>query len=200
MKTWRKGSAHFRICVQGISSHAGVDHAKGVSAIEEISRIIQYVHTLTDYQVGTTVNVGLVKGGIGSNVVADFAEAEVDVRVMTLEEAKRIEEIFFSLQPSLPGTKLTVTGGIRRPPMERTDQSGNLFARAQQIASSELGFELQESGTGGVSDGNFAAACGVPTLDGMGAKGAFAHSPEEYVEIGQMAVRGALLARMLQEC
>lgn len=200
LKTWRKGSAHFRICVHGVSSHAGVDHKKGVSAIEEMSRLIQYLHTLTDYQAGTTVNVGLVKGGIGSNVVADYAEAEVDVRVMTLGEAHRIEQLFHSLQPSLPGTRLTVTGGIRRPPMERTEKIGTLFTLAQGIAREELGFDLEESGTGGVSDGNFAAACGVPTLDGMGAKGGFAHSPQEFIELDQLAVRGALLARLIEEC
>ncbi|GED52424.1 MULTISPECIES: M20 family metallopeptidase [Brevibacillus] len=200
LKTWRKGSAHFQLRVHGVSSHAGVDHAKGVSAIEEMSRIIQYLHTFTDYEVGTTVNVGLVKGGIGSNVVADFAEAEVDVRVMTLEAARQMEQLFHSLQPSLPGTRLTVTGGMRRPPMERTDKIGRLFALAKSIAEQEIGIELEESGTGGVSDGNFAAACGVPTLDGLGAKGGYAHSPDEFIEIDQIPVRSALLARLIERC
>ncbi|MDA5109909.1 M20 family metallopeptidase [Brevibacillus thermoruber] len=199
LKTWRKGSAHFTLRVHGVSAHAGVDHDKGVSAIEELSRLVQYLHGLTDYASGTTVNVGLVKGGIGSNVVADYAEAEVDVRVRTLEEARRIERLFAGLTPSLSGARLTVSGGIRRPPMERTEQIAALFALARKIGAEELGMALQESGTGGVSDGNFAAACGLPTLDGLGAKGGFAHSTEEFVELDEIPRRAALLARLIEE-
>ncbi|CAJ1004189.1 MULTISPECIES: M20 family metallopeptidase [Brevibacillus] len=199
LKTWRKGSAHFTLHVHGVSAHAGVDHDKGVSAIEELSRLVQYLHGLTDYASGTTVNVGLVKGGIGSNVVADYAEAEVDVRVRTLEEARRIERLFAGLTPSLSGARLTVSGGIRRPPMERTEQVAALFALARKIGAEELGMSLRESGTGGVSDGNFAAACGLPTLDGLGAKGGFAHSPEEFVELDEIPRRAALLARLIEE-
>lgn len=179
LKTWRKGSAHYTVAVRGISAHAGVDHQKGVSAIEELSRQIQFLHALTDYEKGTTINVGVVKGGIGANVVADYAEAEVDVRVVSMEEAQRIENVIRERKPLLSGTSINVTGGIRRPPMERTKDTGVLFALAKSISRHELGMELEESGTGGVSDGNFAAACGVPTLDGLGAKGGFAHSPEE---------------------
>jgi len=200
LKTWRKGSAHFTLVVEGISAHAGVDPQKGVSAIEELSRQIQYLHGLTDFEKGTTVNVGVIKGGIGANVIADHAEAEVDVRIMTLEEAKRIEALIHGLKPTLPGTKLSVTGGIRRPPMQRTVATGKLFALAQRIGREELGLELEESGTGGVSDGNFAAACGVPTLDGLGAQGAFAHSPQEYIELSSIPARISLLARLLEEC
>jgi glutamate carboxypeptidase len=199
LKTWRKGSAHFTLRVHGVSAHAGVDHQKGVSAIEEISRQIQYLHSLTDYAKGTTVNVGLVKGGIGSNVVADYAEAEVDVRVQTMEEALRLERMILGLTPSLTGTTLQVTGGIRRPPMERTEQIASLFELARTIGTTELGLALEESGTGGVSDGNFAAACGVPTLDGLGAKGGFAHSTEEFVELNEIPIRAALLARLIEE-
>jgi len=199
LKTWRKGSAHFTLHIHGVSAHAGVDHDKGVSAIEELSRLVQYLHGLTDYASGTTVNVGLVKGGIGSNVVADYAEAEVDVRVRTLEEARRIERLFAGLTPSLSGARLTVSGGIRRPPMERTEQVAALFALARKIGAEELGMSLRESGTGGVSDGNFAAACGLPTLDGLGAKGGFAHSPEEFVELDEIPRRAALLARLIEE-
>lgn len=200
LKTWRKGSAHFTITVEGISAHAGVEPQKGVSAIEELSRQVQFLHGLTNYEKGTTVNVGTIKGGIGANVVADRAEAEVDVRIMTLEEAQRIEALILGLQPVLKGTKLTVAGGIRRPPMQRTEETGKLFALAQRIGREELGLALEESGTGGVSDGNFAAACGVPTLDGLGAKGGFAHSPQEYIELASIPVRISLLARLLEEC
>ncbi|MCM3079775.1 M20 family metallopeptidase [Brevibacillus invocatus] len=199
LKTWRKGSGHFTLQARGISSHAGVDHQKGVSAIEELSRQIQFLHSLTDYEKGTTLNVGLVKGGIGSNVVADLAEAEVDVRFMTIAEANRIEQVFHALSPQLEGARIQVSGGIRRPPMERTDETERLFALAQSISHDELGFTLHESGTGGVSDGNFAAACGSPTLDGLGARGDFAHSPDEFVELAEVPIRTALLARLIEE-
>lgn len=199
LKTWRKGSAHFTITVQGVSAHAGVDHQKGVSAIEELARQIQFLHSLTDYAKGTTVNVGVIKGGIGSNVVADYAEAGVDVRIVSMEEAERIEQVIRGLTPTLTGTTIGVTGGIRRPPMERTEETGALFSLAQTISKSELGLELAESGTGGVSDGNFAAACGIPTLDGLGTKGGYAHSPEEWIELGEIPIRAALLARLIEE-
>ncbi|WP_103108394.1 M20 family metallopeptidase [Brevibacillus reuszeri] len=199
LKTWRKGSAHFTLAVQGISAHAGVDHQKGVSAIEELARQIQFLHSLTDYTKGTTVNVGVIKGGIGSNVVADYAEAGIDVRIVSMEEAERIEKVIRELTPTLNGTTISVTGGIRRPPMERTEDTGTLFSLAQSISKNELGMDLQESGTGGVSDGNFAAACGIPTLDGLGTKGGYAHSPEEWIELGEIPIRAALLARLIEE-
>lgn len=199
LKTWRKGSGHFTIQAHGISAHAGVDHQKGISAIEEMSRQIQFLHALTDYEKGTTVNVGLVKGGIGSNVVADYAEAEVDIRFMTMQEAERIGQVIGNLQTRLEGTRLHVTGGIRRPPMERTAETAMLFALAQAICRDELGFELHESGTGGVSDGNFSAYCGTPTLDGLGARGGFAHSPKEFVDLAEVPIRAALLARLIEE-
>jgi len=199
LKTWRKGSAHYSVQVHGISAHAGVDHQNGVSAIEEISRQIQFLHTLTDYEKGTTVNVGLVKGGIGSNVVADFAEAEVDVRFKTMQEAERIGQLITNLPSHLKGARVEVSGGIRRPPMERTEKTAALFALAQAISRDELGLKLQETGTGGVSDGNFSAYCGTPTLDGLGARGNFAHSPKEYVELAEVPVRAALLARLIEE-
>lgn len=199
LKTWRKGSAHFTLAVQGISAHAGVDHQKGVSAIEELARQIQFLHSLTDYTKGTTVNVGVIKGGIGSNVVADYAEAGIDVRIVSMEEAERIEKVIRELTPSLNGTTISITGGIRRPPMERTEETGALFSLAQSISKNELGMDLQESGTGGVSDGNFAAACGIPTLDGLGTKGGYAHSPEEWIELGEIPIRAALLARLIEE-
>ncbi|GIO07939.1 peptidase M20 [Brevibacillus reuszeri] len=199
LKTWRKGSAHFTLAVHGISAHAGVDHQKGVSAIEELARQIQFLHSLTDYGKGTTVNVGVIKGGIGSNVVADYAEAGIDVRIVSMEEAERIEKVIRELTPLLNGTTISVTGGIRRPPMERTEETGALFSLAQSISKNELGMDLQESGTGGVSDGNFAAACGIPTLDGLGTKGGYAHSPEEWIELGEIPIRAALLARLIEE-
>ncbi|MBU8715289.1 MULTISPECIES: M20 family metallopeptidase [Brevibacillus] len=199
LKTWRKGSAHYTLAIHGKSAHAGVDHQKGVSAIEELARQVQFLHSLTDYEKGTTVNVGIVKGGIGANVVADYAEAEVDIRVVSMDEAQRIEKVMQEREPMLAGTSIHVSGGIRRPPMERTEETGALFSLAQSISINELGMHLEESGTGGVSDGNFAAACGVPTLDGLGTKGGLAHSPKEWIELGEISTRATLLARLIEE-
>lgn len=200
LKTWRKGSGRFTMSVKGISAHAGVDHEKGVSAIQEMSHQIQQLHSLTNYETGTTVNVGLVSGGIGGNVVADYAEAEIDVRMKSVQEAERIKEIIMHPVPSLPGTTITVKGDIVRPPMERTKDIAQLFQLARKIGIEELGMELEEGGTGGVSDGNFVAINGVPVLDGVGARGDYAHSEKEYVQIDEIPARTALLARLIEEC
>jgi glutamate carboxypeptidase len=199
LKTWRKGSGRYTLTVEGVSAHAGVDPSKGVSAIEELAYQIQRLHALTDYDSGTTVNVGVIRGGIGSNVVADRAEAEIDVRVRTSAEAKRIDAVLRQLEPKLAGARLFIEGGITRPPMERTEAIGRLYEKARAIAAAELGIDLAEAGTGGVSDGNFIAACGVPTLDGLGARGDYAHSPNEYVRLDDIPPRTLLLARLLEQ-
>lgn len=200
LKTARKGSGRYRLKVKGRSAHAGVNPQAGVSAIEELARHIQRLHAMTDHTLGTTVNVGVVHGGIGANVVADYAEAEIDVRVATLDEARRLEAVFAALAPELPGAELTVSGGMTRPPMERTAATGALYALAREIAEEELAVSLEETSTGGVSDGNFTAAVGTPTLDGLGARGDHAHSPLEYVRIGEIPPRTALLARLIVRC
>ncbi|WP_236595773.1 M20 family metallopeptidase [Paenibacillus sp. EPM92] len=200
LKTARKGSGRYKLQVKGRSAHAGVNPQAGVSAIEELARHIQRLHGMTDYSLGTTLNVGVIQGGIGANVVADYAEAEIDVRVATLDEARRIEAVFASLAPSLPGAELSVSGGMTRPPMERSEAAGALYALAREIAQSELAVSLEETSTGGVSDGNFIAAVGTPTLDGLGARGDHAHSPLEYVRIGEIPQRTALLARLIARC
>lgn len=200
LKTARKGSGRYKLSVKGKSAHAGVNPQLGISAIEEISRQILALHAINNYPLGTTVNVGLVRGGIGTNVVAEHAEAEIDVRVPTLDEAKRIELLLARLTPYLDGAELLVTGGMNRPPMERTAASAALFELARQIACDELALSLEETSTGGVSDGNFTAAAGTPTLDGLGARGDHAHSPLEYVRIDEIPLRTALLARLIERC
>ncbi|MFD0697741.1 M20 family metallopeptidase [Paenibacillus sp. GCM10027628] len=200
LKTSRKGSGRYKLTVKGISAHAGVNPQKGVSAIEELAFQIQRLHGWTDYSLGTTVNVGLVQGGIGSNVVAEHAEAEIDVRVATLEEARRLEAEFATLKANHPEAELTVTGGMTRPPMERTASIGSLFELARDLAHTEFATALEETATGGVSDGNFTAAVGTPTLDGLGARGDHAHSPLEYVLIDEIPYRTALLARLIEKC
>ncbi|RXT08951.1 M20 family metallopeptidase [Ammoniphilus sp. CFH 90114] len=198
LKTWRKGSGRFYLTVKGISAHAGVNPESGVSAIEELSHQVLRIHSFTDYANGTTLNVGLIKGGIGANVVAESAEAEIDVRIKSIEQMKKIEEELLHLQPVLKDTELSIKGGFIRPPMERTEGVGLLVSQAKKLGKL-LDLDLQEQGTGGVSDGNFTAACGIPTLDGLGARGGYAHSPHEFVDIDQIPVRTALLALLIQE-
>ncbi|MCS7464185.1 M20 family metallopeptidase [Paenibacillus doosanensis] len=197
LKTARKGSGRYRLEVRGVSAHAGVAPDRGVSAIHELALQIQRLHAMSDASVGTNVNVGIVRGGIGTNVVADFAEAEIDVRVPTTAEAERVHTALLGLKPHHPLAQVAVSGRMMRPPMERTAESGRLFELARAIAREELGFELGEAATGGVSDGNFTAACGVPTLDGLGASGDFAHAPGEYVNVAEIPLRTALLTLLL---
>lgn len=200
LKTARKGSGRYKLNVQGISAHAGVSPEKGVSAVHELACQIQRLHSLTDYSLGTTVNVGVIRGGIGSNVIAEHAEGEIDVRVATSAEAERIEAELTRLVPVLPQARLTLTGRMMRPPMERTERTAELFELAQEIARSEHGVDLMETHTGGVSDGNFTAAVGTPTLDGLGARGDYAHSPDEYIRLDELPFRTALLAELIRRC
>jgi glutamate carboxypeptidase len=197
LKTWRKGVGMFGISIEGRSAHAGADHARGVNAVEELAHQILAMQALTDYEAGTTVSVGVVKGGTRSNVVPAQASAEIDMRVMSTEEATRLEAAMQGLKPRLEGTTLTVTGGMNRPPMVRTPEIVALFTQAKAFAH-EMGFEISEAGTGGGSDGNFTAALGVPTLDGMGVVGDGAHAIDEYVFLSSMPERAALLAAMLR--
>ena len=154
------------------------------------------LHALNDYASGTTVNVGVVRAGTRPNVVAAEAEAHVDVRVETLAEAARIDAAIRGLKPHLPGASLDIDGGLNRPPMERSPAMAALFAQAQQIAAS-MGVDLQEGSTGGGSDGNFTAAIGVPTLDGLGPEGEGAHAAHEHVLTESFPRRAALVAGLL---
>ena len=195
-KTARKGIGDWRIQVKGLAAHAGVDFEKGANALLELARAIETVSRWTDLKRGLTVNVGVAAGGTKSNVVPANAQADIDVRIPRLADAARIARKFVSLRPADPRCTLTVTGGINRPPMERSRGGVRLFRKAQALAH-ELGFELQEASTGGGSDGNFTAALGIPTLDGMGAVGEGAHARHESVFVEHLAPRTALLAGML---
>jgi len=195
-KTARKGTGNWRIEVAGVAAHAGVDFEKGASAIRELARVIERVSGFTDLSRGLTVSVGLARGGAKTNVIPAHAWAAVDVRIARRADAPRITRKFSSLKPIDPRCKLTITGGINRPPMERTRGTVQLFQKAQALAA-ELGFPLTEASTGGASDGNFTAALGIPTLDGMGAVGEGAHAPHESILIEHLAPRTALLASML---
>ena len=198
LKTWRKGTADYRLIVTGKPAHAGADPTKGVSAVEELAHQILTLQKLTDLSVGTTVNVGVISGGTRTNVVPAEATASIDVRFMTMEEAYRIDGIIRGLKPVNPAAQLRVEGGINRPPMVRNEATVALFEKARGIAA-ELGFELEEAGTGGGSDGNFTSGAGCPTLDGLGACGDGLHTFEEYIEVDSLPQRAALMARLLLE-
>jgi glutamate carboxypeptidase len=195
-KTARKGTGIWRIDIEGVSAHAGVDFGKGASAILEIARIVEIVSNWTDIKRGITVNVGTISGGSKINVVPAHAFAEIDVRIAKKADGPRIERLFAKLRPADKRCKLTVTGGINRPPMERSRGTVALYQQARAFAS-DLGFALDEAATGGASDGNFTAALGVPTLDGLGAVGEGAHAPHESVLVEHLAPRTALLAALL---
>jgi glutamate carboxypeptidase len=195
-KTARKGIGDWRIDIRGIAAHAGVDFDKGANAIRELARVIEKVSSWPDLDRGLTVSVGVIGGGTKANVIPAHAWAEVDARIARRADGTRIERKFAALKPTDPRCTVTVTGGINRPPMERRPGTVRLFRKAQALAR-ELGFSLDEAATGGGSDGNFTAALGIPTLDGMGAVGEGAHAAHESVLIEHLAPRTALLAAML---
>lgn len=197
LKTFRKGVGMFEIEVTGKAAHAGADHQQGVSAIDEMSRLVLRLHDMTDYEAGITVNVGVVEGGTRSNVVAEKAVAEVDLRVSTMEQAEQMEERILSLEAEDDDAVLEITGGLNRPPMERTPLIVDLFEKAQAIGQ-EMGLDLKQAGTGGGSDGNFTAAKGVPTVDGLGAVGAGGHSVDEHIVLSELPKRTALLASLIK--
>jgi glutamate carboxypeptidase len=199
LKTARKGTGDYLVRIRGRAAHAGVEPQKGISATSELAHQIMALHELNDYDVGTTVNVGVVRGGTRPNVVAAEAEAEVDVRVQTLAEAERIDAAIRGLAPHLSGATLSISGGLNRPPMERTAAIAALFQRAREIAAS-MGVDLREGATGGGSDGNFTAAKGVPTLDGLGPEGEGAHAAHEHVLTDSLPRRAALVAALLATC
>jgi glutamate carboxypeptidase len=195
-KTARKGIGEWHIVVNGVAAHAGVDFEKGANALLELARVIETVSGWTDLKRGLTVSVGMATGGTKSNVVPAQAGAHFDVRIPRLADGPRIARKFASLRPADPRCAIIVTGGINRPPMERSRGTVRLFRKAHALAR-ELGFELREASTGGGSDGNFTAALGIPTLDGMGAVGEGAHASHESVFVEHLAARTALLAGML---
>ena len=197
LKTARKGVGDYTLRVTGIAAHAGVDFERGASAVLELARQLQRVAALTDLNRGITVSPGVISGGTRRNVVPAEAEAQIDVRVPRLRDAERLDRQLRRLKPFDSRCRIQVEGGLNRPPMERTTAIAKLFRLAQRLAR-DLGVSLEESATGGGSDGNFTAALGIPTLDGLGAVGEGAHSRNESVEIGRLADRAALLAHLIR--
>jgi glutamate carboxypeptidase len=195
VKTERKGTGMFVLSAEGRAAHAGLDPEKGASAVLEIARQVERLHALADPDRGTTVNVGVVRGGTHSNVVAAEARAEIDVRFTTPDEAERVERAIRVAEPFDSRVKLSVTGGLNRPPLERTPPVAALYEHARR-QSALLGFDLGEASVGGASDGNFAAACGAPVLDGLGVEGDGAHAVHEHILIEGVAPRAALIAAL----
>lgn len=196
VKTGRKGTGIYAIKVEGKAAHAGLEPEKGASAILELARQTERLHALNLSGSGITLNVGVVHGGTRSNVVAAQAEGEIDVRFATEAESKEIDRILATLQPVDERTKVFVSGGINRPPLERTAAVVELFETARSVAG-HLGFELGEAQVGGASDGNFLAALGIPVLDGLGISGDGAHAVHEHIEVNDIARRGALITGLL---
>jgi glutamate carboxypeptidase len=195
LKTARKGTGEFHVTVQGRSAHAGINPAAGINAIGELARQILKIEKLAEPRRGLTLNVGAIEGGTRSNVVPEYARATVDVRIPRADDQARIEGKMFSLKAVHPGALLRVEGGINRPPMERA-MTMDLFGKARILAS-RLGLEVKDAATGGGSDGNFSAALGIPTLDGLGGVGDGAHALHEHVIIRELPRRAALLAALL---
>lgn len=198
IKTWRKGVGEFTITVHGRAAHAGADHEKGRNAIEELAHQVIAIQKLTDYSLGTTLNIGMIRGGTATNVVPEEAIAEVDLRVLQPGEAERILAALQSLQPILEGTTIQVTGGLEHPPMPYDETMKKTYEKAKTIAK-KMGMELKASGTGGASDGNQVATLGIPVLDGLGPAGDGYHSEREFIFKNSLQERVDLLVALLHD-
>ena len=196
VKTARKGVGDYQIKVTGRAAHAGLDFQKGANAIEELARQIEKISRFTDLKKGLTVSAGLISGGTRVNVVPAEATATIDVRVARMKDATQIEKRMRRLLPINRQCSVEVTGGVNRPPLERTAGVAALFAKAQAIAR-DLGWNLGEAAVGGGSDGNFTGALGIPTLDGLGGVGDGAHATHEHILIPELPRRAALLAGLI---
>jgi glutamate carboxypeptidase len=196
VKTGRKGTGIFQMKVEGRAAHAGLDPERGASAILELAKQIVHLQAFNDSGGGITVNVGVVHGGTRSNVIAAEASAEIDVRFSTAAEAKAIEESLLNISPYDTRVGVKVTGGINRPPLERTEQVVKLYELARAIAGL-LDYELGETQVGGASDGNFLAAMGIPVLDGLGIDGDGAHATHEHIVVDDIPRRGTLLTGLI---
>lgn len=196
-KTRRKGVAWYRLEVEGRASHAGLAPADGVNAVVDLAHQIVALEALGDPGSGTTVSPCLVGGGTASNVIPAAASAEVDVRFTTAAEAERVDRAIRSLRPVVDGARLSVSGGINRPPMERTEGVAALYERARALAA-DAGWTLGEGLSGGASDGSLTAGLGIPTLDGIGPLGGGAHATTEHVLVGDLGRRVMLYGRLLE--
>jgi glutamate carboxypeptidase len=196
LKTARKGVGEAEIIVHGRASHAGLAPQEGINAIHELSRQIARVQEWNDLRRGVTVSAGVIEGGSRTNVIPEHARVVLDLRALSIPDMRRLERHLHALRPTLPGARLEIRGGFNRAPLERKISAG-LFAQAKSLAT-QMDLSLDECTAGGGSDGNLTAACGIPTLDGLGAVGDGAHSSHEHVVVKTMPVRAALLAALLR--
>jgi glutamate carboxypeptidase len=196
LKTARKGIGHYVVSIEGKAAHAGVDFENGASAIVEAAKQVEKISAITNKKRGITVNPGVISGGTRSNVVAAEARIEVDARVVRMRDAEAVDRKVRALRPIDKRCRVQVEGGLNRPPMERTKAIARLFMHAQEIGAG-LGLTIEESSTGGGSDGNFTAALGILTLDGLGGVGEGAHAPNESILVDRITDRVALLAGLL---
>ncbi len=197
LKTSRKGVGEYKLRIKGVSAHAGLEPEKGANAIHELAHQITRIAGFAEPERGLTLSADIIRGGSRVNVVAAEAEADIDVRISHLRDAAVIEKRMRSLRVVDRRCKLDLTGGLNRPPLERTAAGAKLFSMAQQIAA-EIGYSLDEAAVGGGSDGNFTSALGIPTLDGLGAVGEGAHASHESISIADIAWRCALLAGLME--
>lgn len=197
LKTERKGVGFFDLLITGKPSHAGLAPEEGISAILELSHVIQKLFAMNDLPNGISVNVGTVEGGLRSNVIAPESRATIDLRVLRMEDGRRLESRILQLAPTIPGTTIEITGGLDRGPLERTPRNQQLWRRARELGQA-IGLELGEATSGGASDGNFTSSF-TATLDGLGAVGAGAHAFHEFIDIDSSLPRCALLALLLLE-
>ncbi len=198
VKTGRKGTGMYTIAAHGVPAHAGLEPEKGASAILELSRQIDMLDALNSPEIGTTVNVCTINGGTTTNVIPEHATCSVDVRFSTMEEAERIDTIFQNLEPFDKRVSLKISGGINRPPLERTEDVVKLYEHARGLADS-FGYDLGETQVGGASDGNFVGALGVPVLDGLGIAGDGAHTLDEHILLSDIANRATLVTLLLSQ-
>jgi glutamate carboxypeptidase len=196
VKTARKGIGEYVLKVTGKAAHSGLDFEKGQSAIVELARQIVAIQKLIDLKRGLTLNVGTVQGGTRVNVIPAEASAVLDVRVARKQDAAGIDRKLRSLKPFNRKCRLEISGGMNRPPMERTSSVGALYKKAAEIAK-QMGWKLEEAAVGGGSDGNFTAGLGIPTLDGLGGVGEGAHATHESILISELPKRAALLAELI---
>ena len=197
VKTARKGVGEYTLKITGKAAHSGLDFEKGQSAVIELAKQIVEISKLVDFKRGWTLNVGVVQGGTRTNVIPAEAKALVDVRVTRMKDAAVIDRKLRFLKPFNRECKLEFAGGVNRPPMERTQAVAALYKKAFDIAK-QLGWKLQEAAVGGGSDGNFTAALGIPTLDGLGAVGEGAHAADESIVLSELPKRAALLAGLIE--
>jgi glutamate carboxypeptidase len=195
--TARKGVGRFVVKIQGVSAHAGGNWSEGRSAVVALAGLIQKVHGMVDLAGGTTTNVAPVWGGTRPNVIPPEAGCEIDLRVATEADGERLEQAILGLAGTQDGITITVEGGMNRPPFAENADILNLYERARALAR-EAGYELPKQHRGGGSDGNFTAALGIPTLDGLGCTGAGAHAPFEHILWRDLAPRGRVIAGLLE--